>query len=61
MTELIITLAALDPNMARAELGTDVAPPRDHMRTRLNAAREGLPDAPEQPSEVGPLTADTPA
>lgn len=61
MTELIVTQAALEPQMARAGQGTDIAPPRDRMRLLLNTAHEGLPDAPEQPAEIGPLKTDTPA
>ena len=49
MTELIVTRAGLETHMARAELATEAAPPREQMRALLNAAWEGLPDARNDP------------
>lgn len=61
MTELIITPAALETHMARAELGTERTLPREQMRAFLNAAYEGLPDAPDQSGAVTQFPTDTPA
>jgi hypothetical protein len=60
MTELIVTRAGLETHMARAELATEAAPPREQMRALLNAAWEGLPDAPERPGEVAQFSTNKP-
>jgi hypothetical protein len=61
MTELIVTRAGLETHMARAELGTERSLPREQMRALLNAAQEGLPDAPDQPGAAVQSPAETPA
>ena len=60
MTELVVTRAGLETHMARAELATEAAPPREQMRALLNATWEGLPDAPERPGEVAQFSANKP-